>query len=164
MPAKALIAGRRLPAAMGDAVRQERWPYPPDYVSAETLAYGRSNARGARAYRHHSSAVIDFGKDAPLRRLLAKSWRSTSMTQTHWVWDRRCRGHPRRARSGRYGLSPGRWTSTGQFRHDRKAAFEVGAREPFERRFHGRSRSASLCSLVLLTRCEEIHASRSARV
>ena len=39
MPAKALIAGRSLPGAMGDAVREERWPYPPDYVSAETLAY-----------------------------------------------------------------------------------------------------------------------------
>src|SRR6516165_318929 len=39
MPAKAIIAGRSLPGATGEAVREERWPYPPDYVSAETLAY-----------------------------------------------------------------------------------------------------------------------------
>src|SRR5271157_5929558 len=39
MPIKAFIAGRSLPGAMGDAVREERWSYPPDYVSAETLAY-----------------------------------------------------------------------------------------------------------------------------
>ena len=39
MPAKALIAGRSLPGARADAVREERWSYPPDYVSAETLAY-----------------------------------------------------------------------------------------------------------------------------
>jgi len=39
MPAKALIARRSLPGATGDAVREERRSYPPDYVSAETLAY-----------------------------------------------------------------------------------------------------------------------------
>lgn len=26
-------------AAVGDGLREERWSYPPDYVSAETLAY-----------------------------------------------------------------------------------------------------------------------------
>jgi predicted DNA-binding transcriptional regulator AlpA len=26
-------------AAVGDGAREERWSYPPDYVSAETLAY-----------------------------------------------------------------------------------------------------------------------------
>ena len=86
--------GRVEVAAVGDVMREERWSYPPDYVSAETLAYRLDCSRSTidtyvrsgvlpkpRALAICSAGTSDKSKPSSRRKML----RHTKLTDQHRV-------------------------------------------------------------------------------